>query len=150
MPLFLRKSKKRATRRVKRKLDNPEYREQKKIALYLKTAHPKVIFLCSIAGIRLPHPFGVILTRILNALGYRKGMPDIYILQPVWIDIEQKIIKHCGLVIELKLPDATASDVKPYQRETITALKLLGYCTYAVPGANAAIYLIENYLKGKI
>lgn len=73
-----------------------------------------------------------------KAMGLRAGVPDLFL--PV------KTVWWPGLYVEMKALDGK---VTKEQEEFLTAVGEQGYCCCACWGADAAIWLIERYMKGK-
>lgn len=73
-----------------------------------------------------------------KAMGLKAGVPDLFL--PV------KTVWWPGLYVEMKALDGKVS---MEQEEFMTAVGKQGYCCCACWGADAAIGLIERYLKGR-
>lgn len=73
-----------------------------------------------------------------KAMGLRAGVSDLCLPVPrAWFH---------GLYVEMKALDGK---VTKEQEEFLSAVREQGYCCCACWGANAAIWLIERYMKGK-
>lgn len=73
-----------------------------------------------------------------KAMGLRAGVSDLCLPVPrAWFH---------GLYVEMKALDGK---VTKEQEEFLTAVREQGYCCCACWGADAAIWLIERYMKGK-
>ena len=71
----------------------------------------------------------------MKAAGYRKGWPDLLILEPRG--------EYHGLAIELKVKGGRVS---PAQREVLAAMRERGYCAEVAVGFDQARRLIDTYL----
>lgn len=73
-----------------------------------------------------------------QAMGVLAGVPDLFLpVKRVW---------HHGLYVEMKALDGKVSKE---QREFLTAAAEQGFCCCVCFGADAAMDVIENYLRGE-
>jgi hypothetical protein len=105
---------------------------QKAVINYLKYAYPTVLYCASAGGVRTSYKQAV----KMKATGYVKGFPDLFIYES----------RHGynGLAIELKTLKGVAS---PEQKEWQIKLIERGYQAHICKGFDAAIQVIDAYLK---
>lgn len=126
-------------KRAKKK-DNPEYHLQCWLALYLSDLH---VLFCANSGAGLKLTMGQAVKT--KRMGYRKGFPDMQILEPRG--------KYHGMLIELKCGKGKYPSLE--QKAWRDALKDKGYYAVIVPpleyldAQNWLKIEIEEYLKLK-
>jgi hypothetical protein len=116
----------------------PEEGEQIAVVNYLRVAYPRVLFTISPANIKVSIWMG----KKIVQMGYNKGTPDLMIFAPR---------KHYhGLMIEMK---KSAKYGKSYptaeQKHWCIELDNIGYCSHICYGADEAIKLIDDYMRGE-
>ena len=116
----------------KRCKDHEEAREQAKVASWLRTSHPNVLF----TSTTVDHvkPMQAIRRK---AAGYRAGWPDMFIAEP-------RKDFH-GLFVEMK--KVKGGQVSPEQKEVMLQLGLRNYAAKVCHGADEAIRIIWYYLE---
>jgi hypothetical protein len=117
----------------------PEHEEQVKVAQYLHYRYPKVLFTSSVAGVK----HTMMQNKRLKDAGYRKGTPDILILEPR---------KGChALFIEMKDPKLKHSKtaVSVEQTEFLTLAENRGYAFAICYGFDEAQPVIDEYFNGE-
>ena len=106
-------------------------------AAYSCAAHPE---LCMLYHIPNEGKRSLATGARLQAMGLRKGVPDICLPVPRG--------KYHGLYIELKRAARSLSHVSPEQRAWLDALSSKGYCALVCYGAHEAERAILAYLEG--
>lgn len=104
---------------------------QMRIAKYLRSKYPNVLFTSTLGGIRTSIGQAVKLKR----LGYTNGVPDLLIFQP-------KEGYH-GLFIEVKTEKGVLSQA---QKEFLKALHDKDYSVFIAYGYDSAVKAIDTYL----
>lgn len=117
---------------------NSEYQEQKIVVDYLKLKYPKVLFTATANGIRTPH-IGARMK--MKRAGLKAGVPDLLIFN---LSYDRKYI---GLALEMKREKNCV--VSQEQKEWLDALSKLGWLALIAKGANQAMKIIDEYLKGE-
>ena len=112
--------------------EGSEYDIQTRVAQYLDTEHPNVLWCASAGGART----SMNEAKRLKAAGYKKGFPDVFVYEP-------RGAFH-GLAIELKKDKG--GRVSATQREWIAALEARGYRAVVAKGLEAAQMVIVDYL----
>ena len=105
---------------------------QKAVINYLKYAYPTVLYCASAGGVRTSYKQAV----KMKQTGYVKGFPDLFIYE--------SRNGYNGLAIELKTLKGVAS---PEQKEWNKRLIERGYDAHICKGFDAAIQVIDAYLK---
>jgi hypothetical protein len=105
---------------------------QKAVINYLKYAYPTVLYCASAGGVRTSYKQAV----KMKQTGYVKGFPDLFIYE--------SRNGYNGLAIELKTLKGVAS---PEQKEWNKRLIERGYSAHICKGFDAAIQVIDAYLK---
>jgi len=124
--------------RRRRKISNnrhgegSEYDIQTRVAQYLDTEHPNVLWCASAGGART----SMNEAKRLKAAGYKKGFPDVFVYEP-------RGAFH-GLAIELK--KEKGGRVSQSQKEWKQALEERGFHATVAKGYDAAIDVLERYL----
>ena len=134
----------------RRKHDQPEYREQCKVARYLAEQWPDLLWTASAGGMRTTAGTGA----KMKAAGYRAGCPDIMIFHikgSIWIEkemgknsITHHEVKYYGLHIEMKSEAGTQS---PAQKEWQKKAEAAGYNYSVCHSYEEAVGVIEAYLE---
>lgn len=108
-----------------------EYAIQSAFVRYLELMHPDFLYTIAPAGFIMSAGMAMKMVR----MGYRKGTPDLLILEPrePW---------H-GLLIEFKDPKGTVSQA---QTDFLAAAMARRYCTGVCRSVNEAIELLNAYL----
>lgn len=113
------------------KNQEPEYHLQCQVVQWLNFAHPSALFTISPAGLRMSMFQG----KKMKAMGYRKGTPDLIILQARG--------RYYGLLAEIK----DRAPVSSAQHDFMDAAKAAGYKTVICYGLQDAIDKIGSYLS---
>lgn len=112
--------------------EGSEYDIQTRVAQYLDTEHPNVLWCASAGGART----SMNEAKRLKAAGYKKGFPDVFVYEP-------RGAFH-GLAIELK--KEKGGRVSQSQKEWKQALEERGFHAAVAKGYDAAIDVLERYL----
>jgi exonuclease VII large subunit len=112
--------------------EGSEYDIQTRVAQYLDTEHPNVLWCASAGGART----SMNEAKRLKAAGYKKGFPDVFVYEP-------RGAFH-GLAIELK--KEKGGRVSQSQKEWKQALEERGFHATVAKGYDAAIDVLERYL----
>lgn len=112
---------------------NEETNIQVAVANYLKYKYSHVLFTIAPSGIKLP----IYVAKMLKAMGYRAGTPDLIIFEPR--------NGYHGLFIEIK---TDIGKLSPLQSEFARLLDDRGYKTFVCYGYDSAIIAIDHYFRG--
>lgn len=136
-----------------------EEKIQLRVCAYLKKAYPQIIFQCDIgSGMNLGKKIGGMNTRLRSS----RGMPDLMIFKPRWIDstsvstvlyLKENGYRCHGLFIELKtefcrLKNGNIARTAHHleQEAILKRLRELGYMAKFAFGYEDAIKIIDEYL----
>ncbi len=122
------------------KHDQPEYREQCKVARYLSEQWPDLLWTASAGGMRTTAGTGA----KMKAAGYRAGCPDIMIFRQKVFESDCSSVKYNGLHIEMK---SEAGSQSPAQKEWQKKAEAAGYNYSVCRGYAEAVGVIEAYLE---
>jgi hypothetical protein len=109
-----------------------EQNEQQVVASYISYFYPNILWTASAGGMRTT----IGTAKKMKKMGYKRGCPDIIILEP---NREYK-----GLFIELKCGGNKATKE---QNIWITELNKRGYLAKVCYGSDETIKLVTEYLK---
>jgi hypothetical protein len=112
-----------------------EYIIQREFVKYMKLQHPKVLFCASAGGLQTSLNQG----QKMKAAGYRKGFPDMAVLEPVGA--------YKGLFIEIK---AAGGRISPEQLAWVQKLNERGYYATVCKGLGECLTVFEKYLQGRV
>jgi hypothetical protein len=114
-------------------MNNPEYKIQCDVIVYLNIHYPGVLRSTSpAAGFRTSRGMAVKMVR----MGYQKGTPDIILHEPSK--------GYCGLMIELKAPGGVVS---PEQKAYLDSAREKRYCTAVCYSYADAVATIQSYMN---
>lgn len=113
---------------------NEETNIQVAVANYLRYKHPGILFTIAPSGIKL----GIRTAKMLKAMGYRAGTPDLMIFEPLG--------GFHGLFMELK---TEKGKLMPNQAGFIATLNHSGYKAVVCYGYNEAVACLDGYLQDK-
>lgn len=111
---------------------NEETRIQVAVVNYIRYKYPRVLFTIAPSGMKLP----IHVARMLKAMGYQAGTPDLLIFEPGR--------GYHGLMIELKTPSGKTSQL---QEGFLNNLHIRGYYVCVAKGYDEAIGHIDEYFK---
>ena len=130
----------------------PEIELYRQVAHYLNTKHPKVIYHFDLSGVHNPSRTTRGIYKSLNGSGF----PDLFIAKPVFA--AKTVDTYSGLFLELKA-DGTrvrkrdgsfASEHLTEQAATLDALERAGFAAKFAVGFDAAVELIDTYMRGEL
>ena len=115
---------------------------QKNIVRWFGLKHPKY------AGLLSGYPAGVNLnttSRIrVKAMGMVSGMPDLHLMVPKYVTLEDKKTFCAGLFIELKTANGKLSNIQKKYHEK---LRSVGYLVFVSRSFEEVCWLINTYLE---
>jgi hypothetical protein len=96
----------------------------------------ELLITCSPAGFKMPKLMRIKFSQWAAKMGYRKGTPDVTILEPRG--------RYHGLFIEFKAP---RGNTEPEQREFWAKAQKRGYAVAMCRSVNSAMETLEKYLR---
>ena len=112
-----------------------EYELQKAVIKYINYKYPKLLYCASVGGVRTSMKQAI----KMKQTGYKKGMPDLFIYEPV--------APYHGLAIEMKVKKGRPTKEQLWWRNELNKRNYISEISY---GLDDTITIIDRYMSGKI